>query len=31
VVPLRVTRPADAQRVYLKSSSTSAVFSLYIE
>ena len=31
MVTLEVTRPADAQRLYLKSPSTGAVFSLYIE
>lgn len=31
IVPLEVTRAADAQRIYLKSTSTSAVFSLYVE
>lgn len=31
LVPLVTTRPADAQRIYLKSSVTNAVFSLYVE
>lgn len=31
IVPLTVTKAADAQRVYLKSSSTSAVFSGFLE
>jgi len=30
-VSLEVTRPADAQRIYLKSTSTSAPFSLLVE
>ena len=30
-VPLQVSRAADAQRVYLKSSSTGAVFTAYLE
>ncbi len=30
-VPLEVTRVADAQRIYLKSTSTSAAFSLLVE
>lgn len=31
LVPLIVSRAADAERVYLKSSSTSAVFTMYLE
>ena len=31
IVPLRVTRAADANRIYLASSSTSATISLYVE
>ena len=31
IVSLEVTRPADAQRIYLKSTSTSAPFSLLVE
>jgi len=31
MVPLEVTRPADASRLYLKSTSTSAQFSIYVE
>lgn len=31
MVPLQVSRAADAQSVYLKSSSTSAVFTLMVE
>jgi hypothetical protein len=31
VVPLQVSRAADADRIYLKSSSTSAVFTIYAE
>lgn len=31
LIPLQVTRPADASRIYLKSSVTNAVFSLYVE
>ena len=31
LVPLEVTRSADAQRLYLKSTSTAAVFSLIVE
>lgn len=31
LVPLQVSRAADNQRVYLKSSSTSAVFTVYVE
>ena len=31
IVPLEVSRAADAQRVYLKSTSTSAPISLYLE
>ena len=31
LVPLTVTRAADASRVYLKSSSTSAAFTLFVE
>lgn len=30
-VPLTCTRPADAQRIYVKSSITNVVFSVYIE
>lgn len=30
-VPLEVTRVADTQRIYLKSTSTSAAFSIYLE
>lgn len=30
-VPLEVTRVADSQRIYLKSTSTSAAFNLYVE
>lgn len=31
VIPFYVTRPADASRIYLKSSVTNAQFSLYVE
>jgi hypothetical protein len=31
LIPLQVTRPADASRVYLRSASTSAVFHIWIE
>lgn len=31
IVPLQVSRAADASRVYLKSASTSAVFTVYLE
>lgn len=31
LVPLKVSRPADAQRIYLQSSSTSASFTIYAE
>lgn len=31
LVPLRVTRPADAMRIYLKSTSTGAVFAIQVE
>lgn len=31
MVPLEITRAADAVRVYLKSTSTNAVFALYVE
>ena len=30
-VPLEVTRAADAQRIYLKSTSTSAAFAIFVE